>query len=155
MNCPRCRSVPINAPTGPYRIAEANPFGAAARETHGVALAPQADVGTSVEVHQCPQCGGAYLVHGALEAVENSARKTTRKDTSVDQFRRAFARPRVYGEQEEERVPLDCPQCDGPMLEREWGFSSLVFVDVCLECRGTWLDVGELETLRRFFSGRS
>ncbi len=108
-----------------------------------------------VEVHACPQCEGAYLIHGALERIENAARTGGRElDSARDRFRRAFARPRVFGKDEEEKVPKDCPQCDGPMIEREWGFGSMVFVDVCLECRGTWLDVGELEIIRRFFSGR-
>lgn len=138
-------------------MAEANPFGAAARETHGVALSQNVDAQATVEVHACPQCQGAYLVHGALARIETAARHgggAKQRDSASDQFRRAFARPRVFGKEEEEKEPLDCPQCDGPMLEREWGFGSMVYVDVCLECRGTWLDVGELEVIRRFFSGR-
>ena len=33
------------------------------------------------------------------------------------------------------------------MIEREWSIGTLVFVDVCLECRGVWVDGGELEAL--------
>jgi Zn-finger nucleic acid-binding protein len=115
-------------------------------------LEPSVDPVTSVELHSCPQCGGAFLPHGALGRIEIAARASGReRDAASDQFRRAFARPRVFGQEDVEKVPLDCPACDNPMIEREWGFTSLVFVDVCLECRGTWLDEGELATLRRFY----
>lgn len=150
MRCVRCRAVPTQG-AGPYRAAQ----GTAEREAFGVALERTVDPVTSVEIQTCPQCGGAFLVHGALERLENEARQSGReRDAASDQFRRAFARPRVPGQEEVEKVLLDCPACDGPMIEREWGFTSLVFVDVCMECRGTWLDEGELATLRRFYGGR-
>jgi Zn-finger nucleic acid-binding protein len=39
---------------------------------------------------------------------------------------------------------LQCPRCDVPIREREKGD---VIIDVCPQCRGVWLDPGELERL--------
>jgi len=40
---------------------------------------------------------------------------------------------------------VKCPRCEGPVLdERE---RSGIVVDVCPDCRGIWLDRGELEKL--------
>lgn len=40
---------------------------------------------------------------------------------------------------------MNCPRCQGTVLdERE---RDGVVVDVCLECKGVWLDRGELEKL--------
>ena len=40
--------------------------------------------------------------------------------------------------------PLKCPKCQLVMREREQGN---VIVDICPQCRGVWLDAGELEKL--------
>lgn len=37
-----------------------------------------------------------------------------------------------------------CPVCDRPMVSYQHGG---VEIDHCVNCRGTWLDAGELETL--------
>lgn len=42
---------------------------------------------------------------------------------------------------------ITCPDCSSETTRREWSFSTLVFVDICIECRGVWLDGGELEAL--------
>ena len=111
---------------------------------------------SGVEFFCCPACKGAFLKHGDLGRVEVVARESGQVlDSASDQFRRSRARAIVAGQSEEERAARDCPACDQPMIEREWGFGSMVYVDVCLDCRGTWLDVGELATIERFFSGRS
>ena len=39
---------------------------------------------------------------------------------------------------------LHCPRCEGHLVEREFHH---VRVDVCQDCRGVWLDHGELELL--------
>ena len=39
---------------------------------------------------------------------------------------------------------LQCPKCRVPMREREQGN---VIIDICPQCRGVWLDPGELEKL--------
>jgi len=42
-----------------------------------------------------------------------------------------------------------CPKCDSVTLEKKlYCLGSGVIMDVCPECRGTWLDHGELEKIR-------
>ncbi len=38
-------------------------------------------------------------------------------------------------------IKLDCPKCDGHLLETEY---ENVTIDVCDKCSGVWLDAGEL-----------
>ena len=40
--------------------------------------------------------------------------------------------------------PVTCPKCGITMREREKGD---VIIDICPQCRGVWLDAGELEKL--------
>jgi Zn-finger nucleic acid-binding protein len=40
---------------------------------------------------------------------------------------------------------LFCPRCEAPVLQEH--VRDGVSIDVCRECRGTWLDCGELERL--------
>jgi predicted RNA-binding Zn-ribbon protein involved in translation (DUF1610 family) len=42
---------------------------------------------------------------------------------------------------------ITCPSCGEETTRRQWGIGTLVYVDVCIECRGVWLDVGELDQL--------
>lgn len=39
---------------------------------------------------------------------------------------------------------MNCPKCQIPMRERE---KDDLVIDVCPQCRGVWLDAGELEKL--------
>lgn len=41
---------------------------------------------------------------------------------------------------------VKCPKCQITMREREQGD---VIIDICPQCRGVWLDAGELEKLSR------
>lgn len=41
-------------------------------------------------------------------------------------------------------IALNCPVCRAPFKET---VKDSVLIDVCTECRGIWLDRGELETL--------
>lgn len=139
--CPRC--VRIEAATSVYRQSaerrEDRPY--LASERHHVGF----------ELERCPVCHGTFLDAGELEALENAGDRRARSDPAqrAGLVRRALSQGRRPEDvaAEAERTPLDCPACDGPMLEREWGIGTMVRVDVCLECRGVWLDEGELETL--------
>lgn len=149
MHCPRCTTVP--AVTSVYRQAtsqlETRP--ALAREPHP----------TGVEMDRCPSCGGVFLDQGELEKIESAARREKMRWSGTEipaMIQRAYQqahRPDAPSAAEE-RQPLDCPRCDGTMFEREWSIGTMVRVDVCIECRGVWLDGGELETLTALFGGR-
>jgi hypothetical protein len=73
---------------------------------------------------------------------------------ALDRLKRAFQhahRPEP-ARSEEDPPPLACPNCGEPMFPREWGIGSLVMVDVCIDCRGVWLEGEELTALERLFS---
>lgn len=40
---------------------------------------------------------------------------------------------------------MNCPRCDGPLLDEKERDG--VTIDVCRQCRGVWLDRGELEKI--------
>lgn len=43
--------------------------------------------------------------------------------------------------EETKDLHLECPKCDGKLLETEY---ETVVIDVCDKCSGVWLDAGEL-----------
>ncbi|MBI4519787.1 MAG: zf-TFIIB domain-containing protein [Gemmatimonadetes bacterium] len=47
--------------------------------------------------------------------------------------------------QERKAHYMKCPKCGADLVEREHGN---VKVDICQECRGMWLDSGELDLIR-------
>ena len=46
------------------------------------------------------------------------------------------------------RERLRCSRCDIPMREHRYGSASRVLIDECYECRGFFLDPGELAAIR-------
>lgn len=150
MHCPRCKLGTKDA-LGPYRKAESRPeHPTLHKEQHASGL----------EIDRCPACGGVWLDPGELERIEIYALRNKKSVDSytkaVGQVRRAFAhahRPESPSQDESaEPTILDCPSCNSPMLPREWSIGTLVDVDICLECRGIWLDPQELETLVTIFN---
>jgi Zn-finger nucleic acid-binding protein len=129
MNCPHCVVKPREL-GGPYR--------AAAEHARPVELAPERHA-AGVDIARCPSCGGVFVAHDDLRTIEDRGFRRGAPDASVV-ARRAYAKatPAVV-----------CPSCGGEATRRQWGFSSLVMVDVCIECRGVWLDHGELEAIER------
>ena len=103
---------------------------------------------TGIEVDQCPSCGGVWLDHRELESIQS----TVERDYS-DQLARS---PRLVSRAYEmafdisTKKHLACPACDVEMEHREY-VSTQIMIDVCGECRGVWLDRGELQALEVFF----
>jgi Zn-finger nucleic acid-binding protein len=105
---------------------------------------------SGVEIDRCGTCGGVFLDYGELEKIQstgNDAVRTRWDDVKDAVTRRAYERAR-----RKERPPINCPSCGDEMFEREWGYGSLVFVEVCIGCRGIWLDIDELEQLEEFYA---
>lgn len=88
-------------------------------------------------VFGCPSCGGHFVEYADMLRLERSA------GGRVD--RRAVAR-RGFAEA---RGPVACVKCGGETTRREWSIGTLTYVDVCadFDCRGVWLDAGELEAI--------
>lgn len=145
MDCPRCKTEIKN---DPYRAANAEHIRREALERVAHAA--------GVEIDHCKGCGGTFLDHGELEKIQIAARKTTSKIQAPSREQRVWARAQSHAyvvgqEPREEPAPLVCPACGGEMAERDWGFGSEVTIDTCIECRGVWLDFGELEALEDVF----
>ncbi len=139
MDCPRCLPASHD---GPYRggSAEHLRHPPLTRESHPSGL----------EIDACAACGGLWLAPGEMQRAEDLARKRghgTDPDVVADLFRRTYANARRAAES---RPPLDCPACGEVMFEREWVYGSQVKVEVCMGCRGVWLDAGELDDLAHF-----
>lgn len=49
-------------------------------------------------------------------------------------------------EQERKKALMKCPKCGGDLKEEDRGS---VKVDVCQDCKGMWLDAGELDLLQK------
>ncbi|MBK6696716.1 MAG: zf-TFIIB domain-containing protein [Myxococcales bacterium] len=132
MNCPRCRHRTLSSA---YREAPSQPV-ALLDERHA----------SGATLHRCKSCFAVFAPHGSLELVESHARDLARvRVPDGEMVRRAFAPTRPS------RAAIRCPACDGEMNEREWRTATLVFVDVCAECRGVWLDPEEFEALEATF----
>ena len=145
MRCPRCLTALEK--TSIYRQS------AERREERPDLVTERHAVGFDLE--RCPVCRGTFLDAGELEKLQAAGKNRGRRGEAaqLELVRRAFAqgrRPEDATKALDDR-PVDCPKCDGTMFEREWGIGTLVRVDVCLDCRGVWLDEGELEALSRLF----
>ncbi|MDX9999874.1 MAG: zf-TFIIB domain-containing protein [Polyangia bacterium] len=101
-----------------------------------------------VEVDECSVCQGRWLDRGELERIQETVERDYRKalDERPELSNLAYD---VSREMSEER--LHCPACGEEMARMEYARVSQVVVDVCPECRGVWLDKGELERLEMFF----
>jgi Zn-finger nucleic acid-binding protein len=144
MDCPRCK---VELTTDPYRAG-----GDEHRRREPMRVIAHA---AGVEIDGCNACGGIFLDHRELEKIQDAARagKTTSSFDAAPRIQRVYERARENAEQAVTGEPeaLRCPSCSGEMAEREWGFSTDVMVDTCIECRGVWLDFGELEALEDVF----
>ena len=139
MNCPRC--IPV-AHDSPYREGPAEHLRRPilAREAHPSRL----------EIDRCPSCGGLWLAPGVMQRADDLARQRGNgldPTAMADLLRRIYANARRAGEH---RPAIDCPSCGEVMFEREWIIGSEVRVEVCMGCRGVWLDEGEIDDLARF-----
>ncbi len=83
----------------------------------------------SVDVDICPRCGGMFLDKGEIRTLTGSPElnKLLTKYLGLDADSQ-----------------LLCPNCGGLMDGEDAGD---VRVDVCLTCKGVWLDAGELQRL--------
>ncbi|MFO1535127.1 MAG: zf-TFIIB domain-containing protein [Thermoplasmatota archaeon] len=83
-----------------------------------------------VTVDSCPKCNGTFLDQGELGRLTGNRDLNTllTKHLGIDSD-----------------SPYVCPRCGGLMDAEQAG---AVRVDVCLSCKGVWVDRGELEALQ-------
>ncbi|MBI3910787.1 MAG: zf-TFIIB domain-containing protein [Armatimonadetes bacterium] len=98
-----------------------------------------------IEVDGCRVCGGLWFDRGEVRAL-------TRLNPEALQYLQrqvgtAEGAARVGREQ---HASLLCPVCHQVMDEHPYAVQSGVRIDVCQQCRGAWLDAGELEAIQRY-----
>ena len=81
-----------------------------------------------IEVDQCVSCNGMWLDYPELDQLE---------DTVLDADEQKGSMITKPGESE-----IKCPQCQGPMQQFRYRYNEL-WLDVCAEEHGFWLDDGE------------
>jgi Zn-finger nucleic acid-binding protein len=89
----------------------------------------------TVTVDACPKCNGLWLDKGELKEIIGDRKLTEYLTKDI-------------GTKTES--PLVCPRCGGLM---DYQHAEDVEVDVCLSCRGVWLDAGELAELEDVSKG--
>ena len=89
------------------------------------------------EIERCPTCNGIFLDEGELGAIV----RLMKLYRSVN-----LNEPEIETLDDIERFAYLCP-ADGSKLTRE-DYGGLP-VDTCDQCRGVWLDAGELVSLKR------
>ena len=105
-------------------------------------------VESKIEVDRCVTCRGLWLDHGELEQLQQTIERDYRgvfyePPNPVEGIRRAA--------EQAERGEIACPKCGTLMTAQQYGYTSQVFIDICPEGCGVWLDDGELRELELFF----
>lgn len=102
-----------------------------------------------ITVDVCSKCDGMWLDHGELESIQATVENDYRAE--LERIPESTVNAYRHARRENDRSALSCPSCSADMTEREHGYCSQIFIDVCAECQGVWLDAGELKALELFF----
>lgn len=101
---------------------------------------------SGVELDLCPSCGGIWLNRGELEKLKLDS----------NWFELAALKRLAQGQR---RVPptsatvrLPCPACSGKLAALPFEDIAL---DVCEQCKGLWLDKGELDAALRALDSKA
>lgn len=102
---------------------------------------------SSFEVDRCPDCAGVWLDKGELDAIMRKVENDWSRDLSLpeDLVTGAFSAARSHHE------PISCPKCGAGLENKEYAYTSQVYVDICPAGCGLWLDAGELVALEKFY----
>ncbi len=101
-----------------------------------------------VQVDRCPDCGGIWLDHGELEAIEELQENDYRAElkTIPNYFEKSYEMALAGN-----TGTITCPKCERAMEKREYAYCSQIIIDVCPQCRGVWLHEDEIAELEIFF----
>ncbi len=101
-----------------------------------------------IETERCSSCGGLWLDHRELEAIQNLREHDYREElaTITDSFEKSHKMALARHEES-----LSCPSCQQEMEKREYAYCSQIMIDVCPSCRGVWLHDDEIRELEIFF----
>ncbi|MFO0564419.1 MAG: zf-TFIIB domain-containing protein [Polyangiaceae bacterium] len=113
----------------------------------GSALEPKT-YEAKIEVDACPTCGGVWLDHGELEAIQEARENDYSK--TLENLPDSVARS-INKVAQLSTTPIQCLACGTEMDTREYAYCSQIVIDTCPESCGIWLDAGELQALEKFF----
>ena len=106
-----------------------------------------------VEIDSCSVCNGIWLDKGELESIQQI--RENNYDLELDE--RSLMSSHItsayqLGKKTADRE-LTCPSCQNTMIQKEYGYASLIMIDICpnITCQGIWLDHGELQALEIYY----
>ena len=96
------------------------------------------DLSTStIGVDECESCGGIWFDKGELEEVQDLV------DVTLIEIRKIPTPTEQY-------TQLNCPRCKNTVMEKVQNTrDKKVIMDVCPNCKGVWLDGGELKAIQQ------
>jgi Zn-finger nucleic acid-binding protein len=92
--------------------------------------------GLEIELDVCPSCHGTWFDEGELQRVDQIIEPVV-----VEIRRIPNARQQLEG--------LHCPSCNNLMEKHEHPRDQKVIMDFCSDCKGFWLDRGELNAIQK------
>lgn len=114
-------------------------------------ICPRCDKPLSAGVYEglrldtCQACGGVWI-----DAYELSA-LMQRSPAQLKQLEQTLGQTKVNLDAVlGTRNVLMCPLCYVPMIDRQYTYGSGVRINTCGECRGVWVDAGELSQIAEF-----
>ena len=90
-------------------------------------------------------CGGIWFDRLELAKVDEGSQSAGESLLHIER------NPSIQADRNQ-RPRLRCPRCNIIMMRHFFSVKKQVLVDECPECGGTWLDAGELATIRSEFS---
>lgn len=102
----------------------------------------------AVEIDSCNLCHGAWLDKGELEKIQEVKVNDYESELSriTDHVGNAFSMAKSQN-----KAAVNCPVCDTELERREYGYSSQILIDSCIQGHGVWLDKSELKALEVFY----
>ncbi|MCP4148425.1 MAG: zf-TFIIB domain-containing protein [bacterium] len=92
---------------------------------------------TGIEIDVCNSCHGIWFDKGELAQAENVFELT------------GYEFRKIPGSKEQ-NVQMDCPKCNKNKMDKiENKRDKKVIMDVCPDCKGVWLDGGEIEAVQK------
>jgi Zn-finger nucleic acid-binding protein len=90
-----------------------------------------------LNIDYCESCGGIWLDKGEMERLEKTIEPT-------------FYEIRKIPSQKVQYQPVKCPSCSNtePLHKLQHWRDNHVIIDFCNQCKGIWLDTGEIEAIR-------
>jgi Zn-finger nucleic acid-binding protein len=92
----------------------------------------------NIQIDECPQCRGTWFDQGELRRLKDHADD----DISWMDFE-LWKHPERFKAAKQRMV---CPRCGVALVSTAYDRTG-VTVEICLQCRGIWLDAGEFEKI--------